>query len=114
MAVYHKGRQCEFFDSYAEPLSRYKPPLTAFVNRHGGLGATLRRPLQSDETSVCGHYCIFYLSSRVRGGSLRDVAREFPGPLRVNDRKVCHRHQSSSLTAISRISILSGVRLSYG
>jgi len=77
----------EFFDSYGETVASYNRPWLEHLNP-GYTYST--RALQGDKTSVCGHYCVFYLQQKFRGKTLSRILKYFPGPKSVNDRTVCH------------------------
>lgn len=77
----------EFFDSYGQAPRTYRSSWEA-VLRPGYLYNS--RSLQGRRTTVCGHYCYYYLAQRFRGRSLNQIVNTFPGPLSVNDRLVCH------------------------
>ena len=46
------------------------------------------RKLQSVWSAVCGQYCIFYLSHRVRGHSMNKMVQLFTNNTLLNDTKV--------------------------
>jgi hypothetical protein len=75
MYVDEQGRG-EYFDSYGLP-----PPLpefVAFLGRNAARGWTYNRhELQSLDTTVCGHYCIWFLSERARGKSMEEIVARF-------------------------------------
>ena len=79
--------QDEFFDSYGQLPPAYQASWTARLRpgyRHN------TRTLQGPRTTVCGHYCYYYLAQRFRGKSLGAIVNTFPGPPALNDRLVCH------------------------
>jgi hypothetical protein len=71
----------ELFDSFALPPSAYRDvPLLA---RHPSNLRLTPRPLQHPMSTVCGHYCVYFLYHRARGFSLtRIVSRLEALPLR--------------------------------
>ncbi|KAK3751007.1 hypothetical protein QZH41_020165 [Actinostola sp. cb2023] len=79
----NEGR-AEFFDSYGQTPQSYHPSWGDYLGR-GCRYST--RSLQSPRTTVCGHYCLYYLTHRVRGRTLKEIVVTFPGPPRVNDRR---------------------------
>jgi len=88
VAMYWDGDgRAEFFDSYGQTPQSYHPSWRNYLGRECRYTT---RSLQSPQTTVCGHYCLYYLSQRVRGRSLKDIVMTFSGPPRVNDRRVCH------------------------
>ncbi len=56
----HRSKILEFFDSYAQSPEFYNLTIPKNLFLH-----TNQIPLQSDYSSVCGHYCIFFLVSRL-------------------------------------------------
>ena len=76
--------ECEFFDSYGCQPSVYRVvlPFTDYNLANS-------RTLQSQLSSVCGHYCLFYLAYRSRGVASQRIFHCFsPRSLRYNDTSV--------------------------
>ena len=44
--------------------------------------------LQSGWSNVCGQYCIFYISHRTRGHSMKNIVQLFSNDTMLNDAKV--------------------------
>lgn len=88
LAMYYGADgQDEFFDSYGKPPTAYHSTWDDHLN----LGYRFNRTsLQSDTTSVCGHYCVYYLKQKRKGVPLETIVKSFSGPKRVNDRRICH------------------------
>ena len=61
---------------------------TEFLNNHCDRWELNDRKLQSDWSDVCGHYCIFYLSHRARGQSMKKIVQLFGNDTVLNDSKV--------------------------
>lgn len=82
VALYlHSMHECEFFDSYGCNPSVYHIDIPC---KHYHLAN--KRTLQSQLSSVCGHYCLFYLSYRSRGFHSDRIFHCFTsGSLRHND-----------------------------
>ena len=78
----------ECFDSYGKPPEFYGPAFTEFLNKHCDQWELSDRKLQSDWSDVCGHYCIFYLSHRARGQSMKKIVQLFGNDTVLNDSKV--------------------------
>ena len=77
----------EFFDSFGHAATDFPGPLSDYVNMFSKRDFN-PVPLQSHTTVVCGHYCIYYLYSRCRGRTLKDIVSSF-GPKKLgNDVKV--------------------------
>ncbi|KAK3737345.1 hypothetical protein QZH41_000332 [Actinostola sp. cb2023] len=79
----------ECLDSYGTPdVSRYDAPEARAI-AHRVCPVTAPR-LQSDETYVCGHYCLAYLYARTHGKTPRRFVETFsPTEHATNDRTVC-------------------------
>ena len=77
----------EFFDSYGQSPSSYQK---AWIDHLNPGFQYSRKRLQSDDTSVCGHYCVYYLKQKRKGSTLDTIVKPFTGLKRVNDRKICH------------------------
>ena len=93
--------KAEFFDSYGQPPGRYHKFFRDYL-KHYDWGYN-KRQLQSIWTDVCGQYCIFYLSHRVRGYSMNKIVNMFDGNTVENDNKVSsfvsrHFHIETSVT----------------
>ena len=79
VALFAMSREtCEFFDSYGAKPSFYHISIPIASVSHAN---TLK--LQSELSSVCGHYCLFYLCYRSRGLSPRQIFHCF-NPLSVS------------------------------
>jgi hypothetical protein len=93
----HKGRG-EYFDSYglAPPLEEF----VNFLNRNSTSWTYNKVELQSLNTNVCGHYCIWFLSERARSRTMGEIVAGFPGDTKRNDAAV----ESRVVTRFGRIS----------
>jgi hypothetical protein len=85
-----KTRCGEYFDSYG-----MRPPVEDFVkflDRNCARWTYNDRELQSLDTDVCGHYCIWFLSERARGRSMDEIVAGFsPSNTARNDAAVRKR-----------------------
>lgn len=93
-----KGRG-EYFDSYglAPPLEEF----VSFLNRNCRKWEYNKQELQSLDTTVCGHYCIWFLSERARGKSMLQIVEQFSS---TNTRKNDVAVENLVLTRFGRIS----------
>jgi hypothetical protein len=75
----------EFFDSYG--LQPYVANFIYFMRRNcGSSWRSNDMMMQSLDSDVCGHYCIWYLGERARGKSMEEIKRQFsPEDSRKND-----------------------------
>ena len=78
----------EFFDSYGLPPNHYKSSFKNFLDKHSYDWNFNDRKLQSNWSDVCGHYCIFYLSHRARGFSMKKIVQLFGNDTMLNDTSV--------------------------
>lgn len=72
LAMYMLTRNSvEFFDSFALPPSYYSLSLPSSTI------SVCSRALQSDTSSLCGHYCVYYLIRRAQGHSPLSITNAF-------------------------------------
>ena len=78
VAFYFSENHAEFFDSYGfEPK---KPEMTKFLKSYGHSDETIKKTnvrLQGNWTTVCGQYCVFFLTLRSRGWSYDEIMKTF-------------------------------------
>jgi len=83
IGIYIENGCGEYFDSYG-----MYPPITHFVNflnRNCTSWSFNTEELQAIDSEVCGHYCIWFLSERVRGRSMKEIVSRFSSDLKKND-----------------------------
>lgn len=75
---------CEFFDSFAMPISTYS------IIFHSALNITHAnsKPIQSPFSNVCGYYCIYYLYNRALNCSSLNIYQSFSSSYYNNDKLV--------------------------
>lgn len=66
----------DYFDSYGLPP--FQPTFRRFLARHGERYHYNPVTLQGLFTTVCGHYCLFFLLLRCKGLSMNDILQLFP------------------------------------
>jgi hypothetical protein len=74
---------CEFFDSFGNPPEVFG--LSNTIMQHCKHVISNSKKLQCFSSSMCGHYCIYYVSMRARGFSTSDVLSTFTDDCRQND-----------------------------
>ena len=77
----------EVFDSYGKPLEYYNSHLVDFTR-----GLKLIRQvqiLQQPMSTVCGHYCLYFLFNRYNGESYDRLIHSFTDNALINDKIVC-------------------------
>ena len=93
VAIYFdkKGRG-EYFDSYGLPPSFLN--LEEYMNRYSRDWIWNKKTLQALFSTVCGHYCVYFVLFRCRGKTLFDIVKPFSPNLTENDRIVTRFIQS--------------------
>lgn len=85
VCAYVENGKGEYFDSYGTS-PHLIPQFVYFMNRNCKSNWSFnRQELQSIDTNVCGHYCIWFLSERGRGKSMHDIVSQFSNDTRSND-----------------------------
>lgn len=69
--------QGEFMDSFGQPPSFYSAVLFDFFNLNSSSFIYNDVTLQSDNSYVCGYYCLYYLLLRCRGVSIHNILKAF-------------------------------------
>jgi len=71
----------EYFDSYANPVTKYvnvKPPIVNIVKENC-------KPVQRPSTFNCGEFCIYWIYHRCRGITFENIMHKFKRILGYND-----------------------------
>lgn len=89
LAMYYNGDHIEVFDSYGSQQFFHRYPKLAFLKQNKNVRLKKSPRLQSDDTYVCGHYCLSFLWHRTRNISQYTFVGSFPGPPKTNDKIVC-------------------------
>jgi len=64
LAFMKRGKYLEFFDSFGKPVTFYGQNFIDFVKKHGPYLKYNTTQLQSNSSSLCGKYCLFFLAHR--------------------------------------------------
>ena len=91
----------QFFDSYGNPPEFYTSRFNTFLNRNCTKWDFNTIRVQSDFTTVCGQYCLYYILFKCKGGSLNDMMNLFGEDFYNNDvavNDVVKRHFSLKTT----------------
>lgn len=67
----------EFFDSYGHVPDEYNKHVINFIDRNAIQCEHNKKELQSDFSSVCGQYCIYYLFNRCRNIPMYSIVNKF-------------------------------------
>jgi len=86
VAFYLEGGVGEYFDSFGLPPININ--FLNFLNRNCKRWNYNADDFQSLGSTVCGHYCIWYLSQKAKGRSLAEIQRDFCPDNKKNDKKV--------------------------
>lgn len=92
----------EFFDPLAFPPIHYVDHFENFLVNRGPQYKFNTQKVQSDESTQCGLFCIYYLYFRSRNVSFEDILSSFSHRLSENDKKLLtffHNHFSSNKKA---------------
>ena len=82
---FSKDHEGEFFDSYGLPPSNYTVTFTHFLNNNSNQWIFNTITLQSMQSKVCGHYCLYYALFRCRNNSMSTIVHRFSNNKRQND-----------------------------
>ena len=87
VAFYCVNDTIECFDSFGRNPAEYSEHLAAWINDDYKIVQI--ETLQSDDSTVCGQYCMFFVLLRAYGFSYEDVMSALTSDTVVNDRFVC-------------------------
>ena len=77
----------EVFDSFGSSIDQLSIYFKHFLRKYSKIEVSQKR-LQSEDTAVCGQYCLFFLLLRVNGYSMREVLDMFSNNYHSNDQFV--------------------------
>ena len=80
-----KEREGEFFDSYGLPPSNYTETFTRFLKNNSNDWKFNSVTLQSIDSKVCGHYCLYFALFRSRQVSMSTIVNRFSSNKSRND-----------------------------
>ena len=80
-----KDRKGEFFDSYGLPPGNYAGTFSSFLNNNSNGWSFNSVTLQSIDSKVCGHYCLYYALFRSRQVSMSTILHRFSSNKSRND-----------------------------
>ena len=80
-----KEREGEFFDSYGLPPSNYTGTFTSFLTNNSNSWIFNTVTLQSVNSKVCGHYCLYFALFRSRQVNMSMIVHRFSGSKSRND-----------------------------
>ena len=87
VAVYfHSLRRGSYFDSYGIPP--FHKQFIKFMNNHSETWTFNDTVVQAPFSSVCGHYCVYFLLYKSRGFTASEIVSRFSRNLLENDRSV--------------------------
>lgn len=78
----------EFFDSYGLKPDDYSQAFQDFITKNSVDWIYNQRDLQSLDSNVCGHYCLYYLLNRCRNISMKAIVDRFSPSKKINDKFV--------------------------
>ena len=77
----------ETFDSFGRELGTYSPHLANLAKKNRIISQSYQ--LQSDTSTVCGQYCIFFLLRRASHETYSHIIHLFTDYMKANDVMVC-------------------------
>lgn len=80
-------RRLEFFDSYGNAPPYFQGPISNYASRFDYVNYN-PMILQSNVSTVCGHYCVYFLYCKTRGQPLKKIVSSFVSNNMCNDRRV--------------------------
>lgn len=80
-----KDHEGEIFESYGLPPSNYSRTFTGFLNNNSNSWIFNTVTLQSVNSKVCGHYCLYLALFRSRQVSMSTIVHRFSSNKRRND-----------------------------
>ena len=80
-----KEREGEFFDSYELPPSNYSRTFSLFLNNNSNGWKFNSKTLQSIDSKVCGHCCLYFALFCSRQVSMSTIVNRFSGNKSRND-----------------------------
>ena len=106
------SKTIEFFDSFGMPLDFYSKYINDFVEKYDYVKQSGIQ-IQSNFSTTCGHFCIFYLEQRCKGIELDTILKHFStSNLTKNDRSVemfVHQNfQSKSFSCVAQDEVTDG------
>lgn len=75
----------DFFDSFGHNINYYNNDFQNFLEKHGGSYRTCNIQLQSNHTSLCGQYCLYFVFHRLLGVSYSKIVKNFSQNMKQND-----------------------------
>ena len=81
----------EFFDSYGQKPATNSVHFKQWIAEHGPKVTSNDRQIQSDFSSVCGLYCLYFLHQRLNGHSMIQIVNSFTPDVSFNDQHIHER-----------------------
>ena len=73
-----RGNGAELFDSMGHPINYYAREIEDFVSLYSPVCKNLIERIQPPQTSLCGHYCLYYAYYRCLGHSMESIVNNMP------------------------------------
>lgn len=67
----------EFFDSLGNPPEHYHRRFQSILIFNGPRYKYIDSRIQSVTSSLCGHYCIYFILQRIKGRSMNNIVHDF-------------------------------------
>lgn len=82
---FSSDRKGEFFDSYGLKPGDYTQAFQDFLSKNSKAWSYNHHRLQSLDSNVCGHYCLYFLTYRCRHVDMETITARFTHNVKLND-----------------------------
>ena len=69
------------FDSLGKDVKDYPDDIKSFTERFGKATKIFTERLQPPNTSLCGHYCLYYAYMRCKGQEMESIISNIPSAM---------------------------------
>lgn len=80
LLFFRNNETVEMFDSLGRNLDSYNKEIKTFVDKFFKTVKFTTFRIQPLNTSLCGHYCLYYAYMRCNGKEMDSIIREMPSP----------------------------------
>lgn len=80
MLFFRDNDVMELFDSLGRDLSDMEADIKTFAHRFNDTVKYVSQRVQPVNSSLCGHYCLYFAHRRCDGHSMNDIVSDIPSP----------------------------------
>lgn len=80
LLFYSDRNTIEMFDSLGRDITEYPHEITDFVNKFSHVLKYVNDRLQPVNSSLCGHYCLYYAYHRCNGDTMQNIIHDMHSP----------------------------------